>query len=162
LLGYTWAAPPEDLPLLTTLPLNVNFETSGWFGAGWYGPEGRAGNTFRWTAARDAIVNVLVYRSQALKIRMTGSLAIGRGARNTLAVLWNDELIRRPSPWESHEDEWIVPSRLVHRGQNTFTIRTGRLVSPAREGIGLDQRSLGAGITGLSFSPAPATAAPDG
>jgi hypothetical protein len=134
--------------------VDFGWEGRAWFGAGWHDPELAAGRWFRWSAARDAFVHVLVSRAQPIRVHLEASLAGPEGHDDSLVLLWNDRRLERTDDQrEGHVTDWLVPSTSVRRGQNTLTIRVGRLVSPGAVGRSPDTRLLGAAVSELRFTP---------
>jgi hypothetical protein len=149
--------PPAGVPVVAHAPVAVRFDSAGdgWFGEGWYGPEGSNRDTFRWTRARDADVRVFVAGRQPLAITLKASLAGSTFPGGALGVSWNGVSLQPLSPWSpSRVGRWLVPADRVRRGLNVLTVHVSRLVVPAGEGAGADTRPLGAAVEALTIVPA--------
>jgi hypothetical protein len=115
------------------------------FGRGWHDPESDGPATwFRWMASTRADLFVALRQSTALTLTLDAQGPGQPGAGDNVQLAINgQEFAAQPVLPTRGLYSWSVPAAAVRAGLNVITIGTTRMVRPADQRAGADERRLG-------------------
>jgi hypothetical protein len=145
------ASARTDFALMSTLgsAASAAMMSGAVFGTGWHTPEGGA-DTFRWTAAPEAVVRINVVRPGPIRVTIIAASASPPSAQPRAGLTVNHcALPDQPMFPHAQNLTWMVNAECWSTGSNRLWLRTGPLVSPASLGMGTDTRPLGARVSAI-------------
>lgn len=130
----------------------VRMEDNISFGPGWHPVEADP-DLFRWTAAPDASLRIMMSKPGNVRITITATPASRPVQKPTIGLRVNDcRLEQHPMQAGQGDYEWAVEERCWKSGMNELWVQTSPLISPASFFATHDTRLLGSRIGAIRLA----------